>query len=73
MTGKPKKVKTVLLLYLKCANFYPTAIKGCWGIVFIHCIRMGGRADGEKSLSGLYLRNHNMQEVDNWQGHWLGV
>ena len=36
--------------------FYPTALKGCWGIVFTHGVRMGGRAAG-KSLSGLYLRN----------------
>ena len=24
-----------------------------------------------KILSGLYLRNHKMQEVDTWLGHWL--
>ena len=26
--------------------FYPTAIKGCRGIVFTHGVRMGGRAGG---------------------------
>ena len=26
-----------------------------------------------KILSGLYLRNHKMQEVELWWGHWLGV
>ena len=24
-----------------------------------------------KSLSGLYLRNCKMYEVDTWSGHWL--
>ena len=35
--------------------FYPTALKGCWGIVFTH----GGQVAG-KSLSGLYLRNRKV-------------
>ena len=39
--------------------FYPTALKGCRGIVFTHGVRMGGRAAG-KSLSGLYLRNRKV-------------
>ena len=26
-----------------------------------------------KVLSGLYLRNRKLQEVDTWKGHWLGV
>ena len=37
-------------------NFYPTALKGCRGIVFTHGVRMGGRAGGRaagNSLSGL--------------------
>ena len=25
-----------------------------------------------KSLSGLYLGNRKVQEVDTWYGHWLG-
>ena len=40
-------------------NFYPTALKGCRGIVFTHGVRMGGRAAGN-SLSGLYLRNRKL-------------
>ena len=28
---------------------YPTALKGCWGIVFTHGVRMGGRAGGRPS------------------------
>ena len=40
-------------------TFYPTALKGCWGIVFTHGVRMGGRAAGN-SLSGLYLRNRKV-------------
>ena len=32
---------------------------------------MGGWAAG-KSLSGLYLTNRKVEEVDTWQGHWLG-
>ena len=27
-------------------HFYPTALKGCWGIVFTHGVRMGRRAGG---------------------------
>ena len=27
-------------------SFYPTALKGCWGIVFTHGVRMGGRVGG---------------------------
>ena len=44
-------------------NFYPTALKGCRGIVFTHGVRVGGRAGGwtaENSLSGLYLRNRKV-------------
>ena len=51
-------------------NFYPTALKGCQGIVFSHGVRMGGRVVG-KSLSRLYLRNRKVSEVDTWYGHWL--
>ena len=29
-------------------SFYPTALKGCRGIVFTHSVRMGGRAGGGK-------------------------
>ena len=39
--------------------FYPTALKGCRGIVFMLGVQMGGRAVG-KSLSGLYLRNRKV-------------
>ena len=40
-------------------GFYPTALKGCRGIVFTHGVRMGGRAAGN-SLPGLYLRNRKV-------------
>ena len=53
--------------HVQCANFYPTALKGCRGIVFTHGVRMGGRASGRvggqaagNSLSGLYLRNRKV-------------
>ena len=50
-----------LLLYsvFHCSQqsvFYPTALKGCRGIVFTHGVWAGGRPAGN-SLSGLYLRN----------------
>ena len=45
--------------------FYPTALKGCQGIVFTHDVRMGGRVAGN-SLSRLYLRNRKVLEVDTW-------
>ena len=41
-------------------SFYPTALKGCRGIVFTHGVRMGG------PVSGLYLRNRKVWEVDTW-------
>ena len=40
---------------IQCVDmaFYPTALKGCWGIVFTHVVRMGGwtgvRAGGRAS------------------------
>ena len=46
-------------------DFYPTALKGCRGIVFTHGVRMGGRVAGN-SLSGLYLGNCKVWEVDIW-------
>ena len=57
-------------LYYTSLVYYSTALKGCWGIVFTHGVRMGGRVSGqaggwvggrrEKSLSGLYLRNRKV-------------
>ena len=41
------------------SNFYPTALKGCQGIVLTYGVWMGRRAVA-KSLSGLYLRNHKV-------------
>ena len=43
----------------RLAVFYPTALNGCWGIVFTHGVRMVGRAAGNR-LSGLYLRNRKV-------------
>ena len=52
---------------LASSHFYPTALNGCWGIVFTHGVRMvgrlGGRAGGRaagNSLSRLYLRNRKV-------------
>ena len=41
------------------AFYYPTALKGCQGIVFSFGVRMDGRVAG-KSLSRLYLRNRKV-------------
>ena len=30
--------------------FYPTALKGCRGIVFTHGVRMGGRPGGRREI-----------------------
>ena len=30
---------------LVLVTFYPTALKGCWGIVFIHGVGVGGRQE----------------------------
>ena len=46
------------LVYVMLSNLYPTALKGCQGIVFTHGVSMGwweGRRLIGKSLSGLYL------------------
>ena len=32
------------------SSFYPTALKGCWGIVFTHGVRMGGRVGGRPEI-----------------------
>ena len=42
--------------------YYPTALKGCLGIVFTHGVQMvgGGGGGGGGSLSGLYLRNRKV-------------
>ena len=61
---------TDFLPYLQII-YYPTALKGCQGIVFTHGVRMGGRVGGRpggraggrgtgKSLSELYLRNRKV-------------
>ena len=52
-------VDITVLLQNMFQRFYPTALKGCRGIVFTHGVRMGGRAAGN-SLSGLYLRNRKV-------------
>ena len=31
-------------------NFYPTALKGCQGIVFTHGVRMGKRVGGRREI-----------------------
>ena len=41
------------------STFYPTALKGCRGIVFTHGVRIGGQGTG-KSLSRLYIRNRKV-------------
>ena len=33
-------------------NFYPTALRGCWGIVFTHGVWMGTRGGGGWAGSG---------------------
>ena len=50
---------------------YPTAIKGCEGIVFIHGIQMGGRAGGQWEKVCLGYISGTIKEVDTWQGHLL--
>ena len=47
------------LLKFRFWPFYPTALKGCWGIVFTHGVRMGGWVAG-KSLPSLHLRNRKV-------------
>ena len=52
--------------------FTPQPLKDCRGIGFTHAVWMGGWVAG-KSLSGLYLRNRKVYEVDTRLGHWLGM
>ena len=56
---KQLKKKSIPKCFKWNTSFYPTALKGCRGIVFTHGVRMGGRAAGN-SLSGLYLRNRKV-------------
>ena len=60
---RPYRKKILAFTATKRVAFYPTALKGCRGIVFTHGVRMGGRTGGwasGKSLSGLYLRNRKV-------------
>ena len=64
---KEASLKNLTFMAVFLLGFYPTALKGCRGIVFTHGVRMGGRAGvraggraAVKSLSGLYLRNRNV-------------
>ena len=43
-------VETKMLLHLIVRSFYPTALKGCRGIVFTHGVRMGGRVGGRREI-----------------------
>ena len=37
--------ENMVYYYLTAICFYPTALKGCRGIVFTHGVRMGGRRE----------------------------
>ena len=41
---------------LICYNFYPTALKGCRGIVFTHGVRMGRSGGGTKFVRAVRCR-----------------
>ena len=49
----------------------PYSSLGLSGYCFHPWCPNGWVGDGRKSLSGLYLRNCKVQEVDTWLGHWL--
>ena len=36
--------------YFMETTFYPTALNGCWGIVFTHGVRMGGRVGRPREI-----------------------
>ena len=44
--------KNIFLVYIFTLkhDFYPTALKGCRGIIFTHGVRMGKRAGGGKKF-----------------------
>ena len=57
--------------------FYPTALKGCRGIVFTHGVQMGRRAGfsgGQREIvrPGCISETVRCKEVHTWRGHWLG-
>ena len=64
-TNSQLKSQNVQKYEIKVCNFfrflvcYFTALKGCRSIVFTPCVLMGGLVVG-KSLSELYLRNHEV-------------
>ena len=47
----------------------PTAVKT---VLVFSFFNLTGRWVTGRILSGLYLRNHEVQEVDTWWGHWVG-
>ena len=42
------KVKTFMMVAPEATFFYPTALKGCRGIVFTHGVRMGAWVGGRR-------------------------
>ena len=47
LTDYISAVSDCIARMLAC-HFYPTALKGCWGIVFTHGVRMGGRVGARR-------------------------
>ena len=43
-------VRSKIRVHREAPNFYPTACKGCRGIVFTHGVWMGGRAGSGKKI-----------------------
>ena len=55
-----KNVKNLTIAFVQAVGhsffqiYYPTALKGCRGIVFTHGVRMGGRPGGR--AAGKFVR-----------------
>ena len=46
----PEDREHVSQIFVCLKDFYPTALKGCRGIIFTHGVRIGGRAVGRREI-----------------------
>ena len=50
ISKQKKNMKFIEILKYQKDTFYPTALKGCRGIVFTHGVRMGGWVGGRREI-----------------------
>ena len=55
-TGLPWRRDVLYKSFLVSKVFYPTALKGCQGIVFTHGVRMGGWTGGRVGVGKKFVQ-----------------